>query len=159
MPGTPAPLGRLGAAATLPALALALACAGPGGTPATGAPAPASAPTELADQIGDLISGALHADARLERAESLYAPSALIIANGQRRTGVPRYAGIEPGGQIAVASSRVDITRVFTWGYLEYRWFSTEANRATEGRVTVLLAPSEDGGQWQIVHAHSSTMR
>jgi len=48
--------------------------------------------TQAADQITDLVTEALTADARLERADSLYDPAVLITANGNRRGGVPRYA-------------------------------------------------------------------
>ncbi|MGH7702779.1 MAG: hypothetical protein ACREMO_06770, partial [Gemmatimonadales bacterium] len=94
----------------------------------TAAPTPGSRPraaaAALADPILDVINEAFRADDRSERAESLYAPGVLIIADGQPRTGLPRYAGIASEGQVAVASSRIDVGPSSAWGYVEYRWFS-----------------------------------
>ncbi len=122
-------------------------------------PRPGAATAAMADPILDVINEALRADARSERAESLYAPGVLIIADGQPRAGLPRYAGITSGGQVAVASSRIDLGRSFAWGYVEYRWFSTQENEAREGRATLVLAPAQGRPGWWIVHAHSSTVR
>ncbi len=59
-----------------------------------------SSPTPLsgqaADQITDLVTEALQADARLERADSLYDPAVLSSSPiGNRRGGVPRCAAIK----------------------------------------------------------------
>jgi hypothetical protein len=68
-------------------LVISLACAK---SSSSRSPTPLSA--QAADQITDLVTEALTADARLERADSLYDPVVLIIADGNRRGGVPRYA-------------------------------------------------------------------
>ncbi|MEP6572036.1 MAG: hypothetical protein ABJD11_05045 [Gemmatimonadota bacterium] len=113
----------------------------------------------LADSLADIVSAALRADARGETADSLYAQGALIVANGEHRTETPRYAGFERGGEVDIASSRIDVNGVFAWGYVEYRWLRTSDNRAEEGRATLILAPAPGSGRWRIVHAHSSTQR
>jgi ketosteroid isomerase-like protein len=136
----------------LPVLLLvALACA---------KSAPSHSPTPLsgqaADQITDLVTDALKADARLERADSLYDPAALLIADGNRRGGVPRYAGITGGGNVEVGSSQVEVAQGFAWVYAEYRCVAPASNLARDGRVTVIMTRSE-AGTWRIVHAHSSS--
>jgi hypothetical protein len=113
----------------------------------------------LADSLSDIITAALRADARDELADSLYAEGALIVANGEHRASTPRYAGIGIGGEVNVASSRIDVSGGFAWGYVEYHWLRTRDNRAEEGRATILLAPTPEGHHWRIVHTHSSTVR
>ncbi|HEX9165133.1 MAG TPA: hypothetical protein VF862_04445, partial [Gemmatimonadales bacterium] len=108
------------------------------------------------DRVSEVVTAAFEADARLEQADSLYQQEAEVIANGERRFAPPRFAGIEPGGAIAVASTRVEFRGGLAWSLVEYRWISTAAGRAVEGRATFILEP--DGlGSWRIRHAHSST--
>ncbi len=118
-----------------------------------------TAAAALADLAGEIVNQAMRADARLEAGDSLYAPGALIVADGERRNGLPRFAGIRPGGQVSIASSRVDITHSMAWVYAEYRWVATEGNQAGEGRATVVLVPALSRPGWWIVHVHSSSMR
>jgi hypothetical protein len=121
---------------------------------------PSHSPTPLsgqaADQITDLVTEALQADARLERADSLYDPAVLIIADGNRRGGVPRYAAITPGGKVEVGSSQVEVGKGFAWVYAQYRWMATGSNLARDASLTVILTQSGPTG-WKIVHAHSSS--
>ena len=112
--------------------------------------------TQAADQITDLVTEALTADARLERADSLYDPAVLITANGNRRGGVPRYAAITPGGKVEVGSSQVEVGKGFAWVYPQYRWMATGSNLARDASLTVILTQSGPTG-WKIVHAHSSS--
>lgn len=130
------------------------ACAG------TGAAPPASAPraVELADAIAERAALALAADARLERADSLYAGDSEIIADGARRTAPPRFSGIAAAGQVSVGSSRVEVSGSFAWVLMEYRWLSAAEDRAREANVTILFSRQADG-QWRISHAHSSGVR
>jgi hypothetical protein len=86
-------------------LSLLLTACG-GGNPASGAPRPLDVDAEAADRVTDVITEALRADARMQRADSLYDAGAIIVADGERRTSVPRYAGISSGGQVAVGSSQ-----------------------------------------------------
>lgn len=108
------------------------------------------------DSLADLLTGALEADASLDPAGALYEAEAEVVANGERRFVPPRYAGIEPGGAVAVASSRVEFRGVIAWATVEYRWLSTSLTRAAEGRVTFVLVP-DTSGAWRIRHAHSSS--
>lgn len=121
-------------------------------------PAPANFDVPVADRIAELATTALQADARLEPADSLYGPDVEIIADGQRRIAPPRYAGIDPGGQIAVGSTRVDVTGNFAWALVEYRWLAADQNLLREGRATFVFARAAGSGRWRIMHAHSSVM-
>lgn len=129
-----------------------------GGKPAVGGPTPQGADAEAADRVTDLITEALRADARMDRADSLYDSGAIIVADGERRTSVPRYAGISSGGQVAVGSSQIDATRGFAWAYIEYRWLAPGQNLVREARLTAVLAPTGTGS-FHILSAHSSTIR
>jgi hypothetical protein len=135
---------------------LALAACGRG--PSLQAPHPTDA-AQLADHLTDLVTEALRADARFQPADSLYSPDALLVADGARRVTIPRFAGIERGGQVAVGSSQVEVTRTLAWVYVEYRWLAPSLNLAHEARATALLVPNGTGGTWTIVHAHSSSLR
>ena len=138
--------------------AFALACGSQ--LPAGVAPENGSDPSNaLADLTTEIVTEALRADARGEGADTLYTSSALIVADGQRRTGPPRFAGTGRDGQVAVTSSQVEISRTVAWVYAEYRWFSTRNNQAREGRVTMILSSESSGGRWRITHAHSSSVR
>src|ERR1051326_8457018 len=69
----------------------------------------------------------------------------------------PRLAGVEPGGEVAISSSRLEVRQSLVWVYLEYRWLSMTGGLAREGKATILLTPRAGGSGWRIVHAHSST--
>jgi len=130
---------------------LAMACGQPARPPAE---PPAPAPAD--DRISLVVTAALEADARLESADSLYEPDALIVANGISRYTPPRFAGLGPAGAVGIASSRVEIRSGLAWAEIEYRWMSTAASVAREGRATFILVPNERGA-WRIRHAHSSS--
>jgi hypothetical protein len=106
----------------------------------------------------DLVQAALSADARLEPAGSLYAEEATTVANGVARQLPPRYAGLAPGGDVAIITSRVVVREQLAWVMVEYRWVSTAEGAAREGVATFVMTPAEPGGAgWRIVHAHSSS--
>lgn len=137
-----------------------------GGRPPSPAPAPAvgarrAGDLALADSLGDLITESIRADARLEPADSLYSPGALFVADGHRRTEPPRFAGVEPGGQVAITSMEITITRAQAWAAVEYRWFSIRDNIVREAQATVVFAPAagRTGNPWRITHLHSSIAR
>jgi SnoaL-like domain len=135
---------------------LALGCgaaSAPGPTPR---PAPGVA--AAADRIAELASAALSADAQLQSADSLYAPGAEIVVNGEHVSSPPRYAGLGTGGQVVVSASRVDLAGRFAWALLEYRWLAPDRNLLREGRATFVFAQQADR-RWLIVHAHSSSPR
>jgi hypothetical protein len=136
---------------------LALAAAGCGATGAARNPSPAYSPGVIEEPITAVIAAALDADRRLESADSLWAKDATVVANGELRTGPPRFAGVEAGGEVAISSSRLEVRQSLVWVYLEYRWLSMTSGLAREGKATILLTPRADGSGWRIVHAHSST--
>jgi hypothetical protein len=122
------------------------------------AAAPALSPFQIEEPVTATIAAALAADGRGERADSLWDPTATIIADGEIRVDVPRFAGVGSGGEVAITESRLDLRQTLAWVYLEYRWSQLNAGVVREGRATVLLTPAASGG-WKIVHAHSSTAR
>jgi hypothetical protein len=132
-------------------LTLVLACAPThaGVTPLTAAPT-------TADQLTEMATAALAADGRLEPAETLYAAGAEVLAEGRRRIAVPRFAGVEAGGEVVVGSIRVDLAGSAAWASVEYRWLAQGQNLIREGRATLVLVQANSDGRWRIVHAHSS---
>jgi hypothetical protein len=116
----------------------------------------AATPSSLEEPITAVIAAALDADRRLEPADSLWDPEATIIAGGVERYAPPRFAGVEPGGEVAITSTRLDVRSALAWVYVEYRWISLNEAGAREGRATVLLVPRPDGRGWKITHTHSS---
>lgn len=124
--------------------------------PAGTGPALTAVPLITDDSLADLLTRVLEADAALDPANALYEEDAEVVANGERRFVPPRYAGIEPGGAVAVASSRVEFRGAIAWATVEYRWLSTSLARAAEGRGTFVLV-ADTSGAWRIRHAHSSS--
>src|SRR4051812_26372055 len=49
-------------------------------------------------EINGVIEGTLEADSRSEPADTLYAPFAVVIADGRIRRMPPRFAGLGPSG-------------------------------------------------------------
>ena len=137
--------------------ALLLVCAACRGAPVT--QAAILSPGVVEEPVSGVLTAALAADSRLERADSLWDPGAPVIADGELRGEPPRFAGIGPGGQAAISVSRLEVRQSLVWVYLEYRWISTQDGTAREGRATVLLTPRGEGTGWKIVHAHSSSVR
>jgi len=137
-------------------LALAGCASHPATPPVPPAPETLAGRSSPADLVADLVSTALESDARMESADSLYAPGAVLVAEGRRRTTVPRYAAVEAGGQLVVSASRVEVTGAFAWADVEYRWMDTARNLLREARATFILSRGADGKTWKIVHAHSS---
>ena len=113
-------------------------------------------PSSVEEPVTTVIAAALDADRRLEPADSLWDPEATVVAGGVERYAPPRFAGVEPGGEVAVTSSRLDVRSGLAWVYVEYRWISLNEAVAREGRATVLLIPKQDGKGWRITHVHSS---
>ena len=108
------------------------------------------------DRLSEVVSEALQADARLEPLDSLYAADALVIADGEVRYGIPRFAGIGGRGSVAVTATRLEVRGTMAWVQAEYRWVAAAGDSAREARVTLILTPNEKGA-WRIRHAHSSS--
>lgn len=105
-----------------------------------------------------VIGEALQAEAQGRRSDSLYAASAVVVVNGRNQFTSPRFAGIAPGGTVAVTSSQLQIRSGLAWGLVNYRWASADNALVREGRATLVLAVQR-GGVWRIIHAHSSSPR
>jgi hypothetical protein len=121
------------------------------------APAPMLSPGVVEEPVTAVITAALDADRRMATADSLWDPDATVIANGELRYAPPRFAGIEPGGEVAITSSRLEVRQSLVWVYLEYRWLSVKDGLARDGKATILLTPRSGAAGWRIVHLHSST--
>jgi len=117
---------------------------------------PVISPGDVEEPVSAVLTAALAADARAERADSLWDRDATVVANGTLRSEPPRFAGIGAGGEVGITSSRLEARQSLIWVYLEYRWLSLKDGTARDGKATVLLVPKEGGLGWKIVHAHSS---
>jgi ketosteroid isomerase-like protein len=143
---------------SVPLLLLLAGCGRPG--PAT-PPSPAVTPqtATVADRLAELAAGTLAADALIEQADTVFLPEADVIADGRRRNSAPRFAGVDPGGQVVVTSTRVDVAGNFAWALVEYRWMAPGQDRIREGRATLVFVSREGGAGWRIAAAHSSEVR
>jgi hypothetical protein len=150
--------GRLTSTTTLLVGAWLAACSqAPPPEPTLRTPVTTSLEALEADSVADvLIQHLLRSEALLEESDSLFAPGAIVIADGEGRLSVPRLAGVGIGGRIQVVTSQVSTRGAFVWGVLEYRWLPVFESDAVRGGVaTVVIARLLDGA-WRIVHLHSS---
>jgi len=136
---------------------LLLLAAGCGHPQAPAPAAPILSPGIVEEPVTAVLSAALDADRRMATADSLWDSDATVIANGELRYAPPRFAGIEPGGDVAITSSRLEVRQSLVWVFLEYRWLSVKDGVARDGKATVLLTPQAGAAGWRIVHLHSST--
>jgi hypothetical protein len=118
---------------------------------------PILSPGVIEEPVTAVLVAALEADSRFQPADSLWDPDATVVANGELRYAPPRFAGVEPGGEVAITSSRLEVRQSLIWVFLEYRWLSVKEGVARAGRATVLLTPRAEGAGWKIIHLHSST--
>lgn len=140
------------AAGTFLSLTL-VACGGARQMPRVAAgPAPVVVQTALVR----LITSAFEADARLDSADSLYAPAATIVSSGRPVLSIPRFAGIEAGGQIEVSVNELQVRPGLAWALVDYSWSRIGIPQTREGRATVVLAPAPTRSGWWIIHVHSS---
>jgi hypothetical protein len=117
-----------------------------------------AAPANDTDALEALATAALKADARLDPADTLFMSDAEVIAEGMRRTGVPRFAGVEAGGQVVLGSIRIDQAGHFAWASFDYRWLAGDRDQFHEGRATLVFTrvAAAEGSAWRIAHLHSS---
>jgi ketosteroid isomerase-like protein len=107
------------------------------------------------DEIQTLARLALTLDAAGDRrADTLYAPDALVIGNARERLAAPRFAGISLGGRVTITAATVTLEGRFAWVLVDYRWLNQAERRAEAGRATFICERRENS--WKIVHAHSS---
>ena len=101
------------------------------------------------------------------KADTLYAPDAVVVANARGRLAAPRFAGISSGGGgdggvgVGGSGGRVTITAAsenvegrFAWVLVDYSWVNAVERRVEPGRATFIC--ERRGENWKIVHAHSS---
>ena len=109
------------------------------------------------DVVQEMARQALTADAAGVRSgDTLYAPEALVVANGRVRLAAPRFAGIGYGGRVTVAAASVTLEGRFAWMVVDYRWLNAERGQAEAGRATFICEQKPAG--WRIVHLHSSQL-
>ena len=137
-----------------------LAVAGCGGRSAfPPGPPPVYSPGVVEEPITSVLLAALDADRRFLNADSLWDPEASVVADGSVRYAPPRFAGIEPGGEVAITASRLEVRQSLVWVAFDYRWLSIRDGVAREAKATALLTPRSAGGGWRIIHLHTSTTR
>ena len=134
----------------IPALLVGAACAG---QPAARGPVP---DPSVADRLAILATEALESDGGTAQSDTLFATDAEIIADGHRRSGSPRFAGVGERGRVVVGSTRVDLVGDFAWAMLRYQWLSADENLINEGQATLVLMRQPGTLSWRVVHAHSS---
>lgn len=110
-------------------------------------------------EVSGLIERALEADARGQPADSIYAPYAVVIADGSARRMTPRFAGVGREGEVAITNTQMEIRGTVAWGDVEYRWVSDRSNRAQVARASFVATPANGRRGWWIVQAHSSTAK
>jgi hypothetical protein len=111
-------------------------------------------------EISQMLEAALEADARGDAADSLYAPYAVVIADGRVRRTRPRFAGVGgEEGEVAITNTRVQARTGAAWGDVEYRWVAARSNSIRVGRASYVLTPAGERQSWWIVQLHSSTVR
>lgn len=118
-------------------------------------PAPSTVPVASQDlAILALVRQALEQDALEGATDSLYLPTALVIANGTERTRSPRLAGVGRGGRVRIAglTGQVDVGKA--WAVAKYRWIAPDGTATENARATFLLELTD--GRWHIRHVHSS---
>ncbi len=121
-------------------------------------PEPLVAASLLENQaVRAVMVQSLKADAVGQPADSLYVVGARTVADGLPTTRPPRFAGVAAGGTPTVTSATIEITPLFAWGVLEYRWTSSGGDQVVFGRATFVL--ERVGGSWRIKHVHSSSLR
>lgn len=135
-------------------LLLGVACAG-----RSVGPLAVVSPAVVEEPVTAILNAAIEADLHLSAADSLWDPEATVVANGTLRYAPPHFAGVDPGGEVAITSSRLEVRQNVVWVFLEYRWLSLRDGLAREGKATVLLTLRPDRRAWRIVHLHSSTSR
>ena len=99
------------------------------------------------------------------KADTLYAPDAVVVANARGRLAAPRFAGITSGvggagdgraggGRVTITAASENVEGRFAWVLVDYNWVNAVERRVEAGRATFIC--ERRGENWKIVHAHSS---
>ena len=98
-------------------------------------------------------------DARGRSTDTLFAPSASVVANGVSRFTNPRLAGVETGGLSAVTATEVNVRENVAWATFDYRWFSEDKTQVRLGRGLMVLVPKRAGHGWAITALQTAQSR
>jgi hypothetical protein len=130
------------------AVTLLAACAP--STPPGPAPSTRLANPDAENDVSLIIEAVVVGDARGRSTDTLFAPSATVVANGATRFTNPRLAGVETGGLSAVTATEVNVRENVAWATFDYRWFSEDKTKVHLGRALMVLVPKRGGGGWLV---------
>lgn len=114
------------------------------------APGPNLATPDAENEVSVVIEALVTGDVRPGATDTLFAPSAIVTANGAARFSNPRLGGIAIGGLAAVTASEVNVRKDVAWASFEYRWFSEDKTQVRLGRGLMVLVPKRAGHGWAI---------
>jgi len=135
---------------------LLLACAPKSAGPA---PSPRLANPDAENDVSLVIEAVVVGDPRGRSTDTLFAPSATVLANGATRFASPRLAGVETGGLSAVTASEVNVRENVAWATFDYRWFSEDKKQVRLGRGLMVLIPKRGGRGWVITALQTAQSR
>ena len=143
---------------SLAVVALTLAACAPS---SAAAPAPNQrlANPDAENDVSFIIEAVVVGDARGRSTDTLFAPSATVVANGVSRFTNPRLAGVETGGLSAVTATEVNIRENVAWATFDYRWFSEDKTQVRLGRGLMVLVPKRPGHGWAITALQTAQSR
>lgn len=139
-------------------LLVALAGCAPGAPPAP-TPNKQLANPDAENDVSLIIEAVVVGDARGRSTDTLFAPSATIVANGASRFTNPRLAGVETGGLAAVTATEVNVRQDVAWASFDYRWFSEDKTQVRLGRGLMVLVPKRAGHGWAITALQTAQSR
>jgi hypothetical protein len=138
-------------------LSLLVACAP--SSPSGPAPATRLANPDAENDVSLIIEAVVVGDARGRSTDTLFAPSATVVANGVSRFMNPRLAGVETGGLSAVTATEVNVRENVAWATFDYRWFSEDKTQVRLGRGLMVLVPKRAGHGWAITALQTAQTR
>jgi hypothetical protein len=127
--------------------------------PAGPAPAKRLANPDAENDVSLVIDAMVAGDARGRSTDTLFAPSAIVTANGVTRFINPRLAGVETGGLSAVTATEVNVREDVAWATFDYRWFSEDKTQVRVGRGLMVLIPKRAGHGWAITALQTAQSR
>lgn len=140
------------------ALVTMLAACAPS-APAGPAPSTRLANPDAENDVSLIIEALVVGDARGRSSDTLFAPSATVLANGATRFTNPRLAGVETGGLSAVTATEVNVRENVAWATFDYRWFSEDKTQVRLGRGLLVLVPKRAGHGWAITALQTAQSR
>ena len=128
-------------------------------TPAGPAPNQRLANPDAENDVSLVIEAVVVGDARGRSTDTLFAPSATVVANGLTRFTNPRLAGVETGGLSAVTATEVNVRENVAGAAFDYRWFSEDKTQVRLGRGLMVLVPKRPGNGWAITALQTAQSR